>query len=104
MRAANAKSGAMRGFARGHPDPVVPAPMSARLSDAEARRVAKKIRPQFAKFVKQFDDKKYPPDVYRRIRQEFRRPERLARDTLREALRWKWGHHVSRRSPLPTSR
>ena len=89
----------MRRIVRGHYDPIVSAPISARLSDAEARRVAKKIRPQFAEFVKRFDDRKYPSEVYRRICREFRRPERLPCDTLREALRWKWGHQGKQAIP-----
>lgn len=92
MKTPAAQSGAVRIAVRPPHQPVVSASMSARLSDAEAWQIAKTIRPGFAECVARYDTKKYPPGVYKRIRREFRQPERVAPGTLREALLWKYGH------------
>ena len=65
---------------------------SAPLSDAEAWQVAKAIRPRFAQYVAQYDTKKYWPDVYRQVRREFRKPQKVGSGTIRKALLWKYGH------------
>lgn len=43
-------------------------------SKAEAWQVAKAIAPRFVEFASQYDTKKYWPEVYDRVRQEFRSP------------------------------
>jgi hypothetical protein len=102
MRTPAAKPGAIRIVVRPPHTPVVPAPMSGRPSDAEAWQIAKAIRPRFAEYVAQYDTKKYWPDVYGRIRREFRQPERMAPGTLRDALLWKYGH-LGKPALQPTS-
>jgi len=67
-------------------------PMLVRLSKAEAWQIAKEIRASFAEYVAKYDTDKYWPVVYQRIRREFRQPQRVLSNTLRDALLWKYGH------------
>jgi hypothetical protein len=61
-------------------------------SGAEAWQVAKALCPRFVEFASQYDTKKYWPEVYERVRQEFTRPAAVAPSTHRDALLWKYGH------------
>ncbi|HEY3383477.1 MAG TPA: hypothetical protein VGK32_17045 [Vicinamibacterales bacterium] len=54
---------------------------------------------RFAHYARQYDTKKYWPEVYKRVRREFRQPNRVASGTLREALLWKYGHLGKRDIP-----
>lgn len=67
------------------------APPGELLSDAEAWQIAKAIRPRLAGYASQYDTKKYWPEVYERVRQEFLQPTTVAPGTLRDALLWKYG-------------
>jgi hypothetical protein len=69
-----------------------PVPSSLPPSDTEAWQIAKAIRSRLLEYVALYDTKKYWPDVYRRIRREFRHPKRVAPVSLRDALLWKYGH------------
>lgn len=71
---------------------VFPGAPAAPPSEAEAWAIAKAIKPRFTKYADQYDTKKYRPDVYQRVRREFRQPTRVVRATLRDALLWKYGH------------
>jgi hypothetical protein len=71
---------------------VAPFVSRERLSSAEASQIVKAIRPRFDEFASQYDTKKYWPEVYQRVGQEFRQPRTVAPETLREALLWKYGH------------
>jgi len=62
------------------------------LSQAEAWKIVKAIRPQLEEHADRFDTKKFRPEVYERIRREFRQPTRVLSGTLRDALLWKYGH------------
>jgi len=68
-------------------------------SNAEAWDIVKAIRPIFDEYVKKYEVKKYPPKVYQRVRREFRRPARVAPETLRDALLWKYGRFGNRAIP-----
>ena len=63
-----------------------------RLSADEARRIARAIRPSLREYADQYDRRKYWPSVYVSVRRRFRRGGRLPKDTIRDALMWKWGH------------
>jgi hypothetical protein len=82
--------------------PVVPSASRERLTGAEAWQIVKAIGPRFTEFASQYDTKKYWPEVYERVRwefevrQEFRQPEEVSSETLREALLWKYVISVSR--------
>jgi hypothetical protein len=72
--------------------PIVPAVSGERLSGSEAWQIVKAIGPRFAEYASQYDTKKYWPEVYERVGQEFRQPEAVGPSTLRDALLWKYGH------------
>lgn len=65
---------------------------SAAPSPAEAREIARAIRPRFAYYADQYDTKKYWPEVYKTVLREFRHPARVGQKSLREAILWKYGH------------
>jgi len=92
MKTPAAKAGAVCIAVRPTHDLDISARVLARPSDGEAWQIAKAIRPRLTEYVAQYDTKKYWPDVYQRVRREFRQPERVSTRTLREALRWKYGH------------
>lgn len=72
--------------------PAVPSVSRERLSGAEAWQIVKAIGPRFTEFASQYDTKKYWPEVYERVGEEFRQPKAVSPGTLREALLWKYGH------------
>jgi len=74
------------------PSAVAQVPVSAPPSEAEAWEIAKAIMPRFSEYADQYDTKKYWPDVYQRVRREFREPTVVGAGTLRDALLWKYGH------------
>jgi hypothetical protein len=84
---------------RGFPIAVMPpqaalvsAQASGPPSQAEAWEIARAIKPRFAEFAGRYDEKKYWPAVYQRVRREFRDPTGVAPGIIREALLWKYGH------------
>ncbi len=92
MKTPAVKSGAEHIVVEPTQDRVVPASAPGQLSDAEAWQIVRAIRPRFAEYVARYDTKKYWPDVYQHVRRAFRQPEKVASDTLRNALLWKYGH------------
>ena len=63
-----------------------------RLSADEARRIARAIRPSLREYADQYDRRKYWPSVYDSVRRRFGRGARVPKETIRDALMWKWGH------------
>lgn len=76
-----------------HPQPSEhPSARAGLLSEQEACAIANAIEPQFKMYSAMYDTKKYWPDVYQRACQEFRQPDQVTAETLRDALLWKYGH------------
>ena len=92
MKTPVARPNAVRIIVQPPDGPIVPAVSGERLSGSEAWQIVKAIGPKFADYASQYDTKKYWPEVYERVGQEFRQPETVGPGTLRDALLWKDGH------------
>lgn len=62
------------------------------LSVAEAERIAALISSDLHDYVGRYDTRKYPPDVYHRIRRAFSAPKSLGPAHIESAMFWKYGH------------
>jgi hypothetical protein len=62
------------------------------LSQQEKQAIVDSIRLDFANKVRRYDSRKYPENVYERLRIIFRTPQAVTREDIRDALVWKYGH------------
>jgi hypothetical protein len=62
------------------------------LSVAEAERIVALISSDLRDYVGRYDTRKYPADVYDRIRRAFSAPKSLEPGDIKSAILWKYGH------------
>lgn len=62
------------------------------LSVKEAVRIAALISSDLRDYVGRYDTRKYPPEVYDRIRRAFSVPKGVTRADIETAILWKYGH------------
>jgi hypothetical protein len=74
MKTPSARSNAVRIIVQPPDGAPVPVVTRERLSKPEAVRIVEAIGPRFPEFVSQYDTKKYWPEVYERVGQEFVQP------------------------------
>jgi|GEM_PF-443549 hypothetical protein len=73
------------------------------LSAEEAPRVVELIRPRFEDYVANFNERKYPSGVYEQVRRTFGTPQRVIDSDIRDAICWKFGHLIKKKSTIPPS-
>lgn len=69
------------------------------LSHGELQSIVDSIRPIFNQTVQSYDSRKYPEDVYERLRRAFQSPVNVTTSDIRDALVWKYGHWGNRNYP-----
>lgn len=69
-----------------------PAAAVSHLSAAEAQRIAALISSDLHDYIRRYDTRKYPPDIYDRVRRAFLTPARVRPTDIETAILWKYGH------------
>lgn len=69
------------------------------LTDEEASRIVDLVRQTFDTYASKYDERKYPPEVYKNLLKEFSVPANVTCEGIRTAVLWKFGHLRKRRIP-----